>query len=320
MLALGAWLVLQNQMTGGAMIAASILLGRALAPVEQSLAHWPSLHRARVAWASLAQILTAAPKEPLRTKLPAPKADLVVSGLSVRAPGTQTLVLRNLSVSLEAGEALGIIGRSGSGKSSLARVLTGLWPATAGEVRLGGAPLDHYGAPDLGRHIGYLPQEVTLFSGTVAENIARMAPSPDSAEVIRAAQAAHANELIMQLPLGYDTPVTAAESGLSGGQRQRIGLARALYGEPVLLILDEPNSALDAEGSEALNHAVRACKDAGCAVIIMTHRPMAISACDRLMVLDRGRMTALGPRDEILKSMLQNARDVQHTLANEARA
>ena len=147
-----------------------------------------------------------------------------------------------------------------------------------------------------------------------------MAPSSETAEVIRAAQAAHANELIMQLPLGYDTPVTAAESGLSGGQRQRIGLARALYGEPVLLILDEPNSALDAEGSEALNHAVRACKDAGCAVIIMTHRPLAISACDRLMVLDRGRMTALGPRDEILKSMLQNARDVQHTLANEASA
>lgn len=314
MLALGAWLVLQDQMTAGAMIAASILLGRGLAPVEQSLAHWPALQRARGAWSNLSRYLATVPPDSARTPLPTPKAQLDVSRLVAVPPGARAPNLRNITFSVTPGEALGIIGRSGSGKSSLARVLTGIWPATAGEVRLDGATLDQYGPDDLGRHIGYLPQGVTLFSGTVAENIARMSPTPDKAEVVRAAQAARAHDLITKLPQGYDTQIEGMESQLSGGQRQRIGLARAFYGNPVLLILDEPNSALDADGSEALNHAVRTCKADGRAIIIMTHRPMAISECDRLMVLDQGMITALGPRDDILKSMLKNAGDVQKTL------
>ncbi len=318
MLALGAWLVLQNQMTAGAMIAASILLGRGLAPVEQSLAHWPALQRARAGWARLANLLHTIPAEAARSPLPTPKAQLDVTGLIAGPPGAALPNLRNISFQLHAGEALGIIGRSGSGKSSLARVLTGLWPPAAGAVRLDGATLDQYGSANLGRHIGYLPQHVTLFSGTVAENIARMSPDPDPEAVIRAAKAAQAHDLITSLPMGYDTPLQGTDGPLSGGQRQRIGLARAFYGDPVLLILDEPNAALDAEGSDALNRAVRACKDAGRAALIMTHRPMAISECDRLLVLDKGQITAIGPRDEILRSMVQNADAVQTTLTRRA--
>nr|WP_255596844.1 type I secretion system permease/ATPase [Cognatishimia sp. MH4019] len=320
MLALGAWLVLQDQMTAGAMIAASILLGRGLAPVEQSLAHWPSLQRARAAWTRLAHLLAKVPLEPARTPLPVPEAILEVDRLVARPPDGAAPTLRGLTFTLEPGQALGIIGRSGAGKSSLAHVLTGIWPPTSGAVRLGGAALDQYGADALGRHIGYLQQDVTLFSGTIAENIARMAPAPDASAVIRAAQAAQAHDLITRLPQGYDTPLRGLDTPLSGGQRQRIGLARALYGDPVLLILDEPNAALDADGSDALNSAIRACKANGRAVLIMTHRPMAISECDRLMVLEAGQITALGPRDEILKSMLKNASDVQTTLARTATA
>lgn len=307
MLALGAWLVLQNEMTAGAMIAGSILLGRALAPVEQIVGQWAVIERARMSWRSLGQFLDRTPPEPKRTKLPVPPARLVAKNLTVIPPGTKTPTLRNASLRLEPGKALGVIGKSGSGKTTLAKALLGLWPPAAGEVRLGGATLSQYDPEDLGRHIGYLPQQVTLFSGTVAENIARMSLTPDAEAVVAAAKKANAHELILSLEKGYDTFLEGNDSQLSGGQKQRIALARALYGDPVLLILDEPNSALDADGTEALNAAIRGLKSEGKGAIIMTHRPQAISECDHLAVVERGQIVKFGTRDEVLGAMVQNA-------------
>jgi ATP-binding cassette subfamily C protein len=246
--------------------------------------------------------------------LPVPEAELTVRNVSVlRAPG-EPPILAQVGFAVPAGHAMGIIGRSGSGKTTLARVLAGLVPPNAGEVRLGGATLGQYGADRLGQLIGYLPQDVRFFPGTIAENIAHMSPKPDAAQVVAAALKAHVHDVVLALPKGYDTPIGTGGAGLSGGQRQRLALARALYGDPVLLILDEPNSALDAEGSEALNAAIRAMKEDGRAVVLMTHRPTAISACDTLLILDKGRVAALGPRDEIIRSMLKNAADVERAV------
>ncbi len=314
MLALGAWLVLKNEMTAGAMIAGSILLGRALAPIEQSLGQWPVVQRARQGWRSLGETLNAAPPEEKRMSLPVPEARLVVQRLSFLPRGSVEPVLANIAFTLEPGKALGVIGRSGSGKSTLAKVILGLVRPTTGEVRLGGARIDQYPPEELGRHVGYLPQEPFLFDGTVAENIARMATDPDSDAVVSAAKRARVHEIVASLPQGYNTVIGMRDARLSGGQRQRIALARALFGEPRLLVLDEPNSALDSEGTEALNQAVRAFKADGRGVIIMTHRPMAIAECDLLLVVDHGRIKAFGPRDEILRSMVQNAEDVQRTI------
>jgi PrtD family type I secretion system ABC transporter len=313
-LAAGAWLVLQGSITGGAMIAASILLGRALAPIETAISQWPVIQRARTARAALAALLAEQPAPATPTPLPAPDARLDVRGVTVAGRPGDPPVLHNITVSLAPGEALGIIGRSGSGKSTLARVLTGLVRPHAGEVRLGGATLAQYGPDGLGRHVGYLPQEVRFLDGTVAENIARMSLSPDPERVVAAAKKAHVHDIVLKLPDGYDTRLGPGDRSLSGGQKQRLALARALYGDPVLLVLDEPNSALDAEGSEALNAVVTAMKAEGKGVVIMTHRPTAISACDRLLVLDSGRVAAHGPRDEIIRSMLRNAGDVQRVV------
>lgn len=313
-LALGAWLVLQGEITAGAMIAASILLGRALAPVEQSVAQWATIQRAVRGWGNLGRFLKTVPKEPPATELPQPEARLEVKSLFIAPPGDRLATVRNLNLTVEPGEALGVIGRSGSGKTTLARALVGVWPPASGEIRLGGATLDQYGTEHLGKLIGYLPQNVTLFHGTVTENIARMATEPVASKVVAAAQRANAHEVILSLPKGYDTPIEGVESQLSGGQRQRIGLARALYDDPVFLILDEPNSALDSDGSEALNAAIRDFKASGRSALVMTHRPMAISECDKLLVLDNGQVTAFGPRDEILKSMLKNANEVRKTI------
>lgn len=314
-LGLGAYLVLRGEVTPGAMIAASILLGRALAPVEQLLGQWPILQRAVAGWKGLGQYLEQFPQATSRTALPEPRAHLVLQGLTVLPPGGNVPTLRNISFEVKPGEALGVIGRSGSGKSTLARALVGYWPAAAGEIRLGGATLDQYDPNRLGEHIGYLPQSVTLFPGTVAENIARMAPSPDPEAVIQAAKSANAHEMILKLPQGYDTFVDGNENQLSGGQRQRVALARALFGKPVLLVLDEPNSALDHEGSEALNAAVRELKTQGRAVIIMTHQPLAIAECDNLIVLEGGTTAALGPRDAVLKKSVHDARAVRRPTA-----
>jgi PrtD family type I secretion system ABC transporter len=317
-LAAGAWLVLRGEITGGAMIAASILLGRALAPVETAISQWPVLQRARAARASLARLLAENPAPATPTPLPTPEARLDVRGVTVAGRPGDPPVLQNITVSLAPGEALGIIGRSGSGKSTLARVLMGLIRPHAGEVRLGGATLSQYGPDGLGRHVGYLPQEVRFLDGTVAENIARMTPSPDPDRVVAAARKAHVHDIVLKLPEGYDTRLGPADRSLSGGQKQRLALARALYGDPVLLVLDEPNSALDAEGSEALNAVVHAMKAEGKGVVIMTHRPTAISACDHLLVLDGGRVAAYGPRDEIIRAMLKNAGDVQRVVGGSA--
>ncbi|MEM1006086.1 MAG: type I secretion system permease/ATPase [Pseudomonadota bacterium] len=314
MLALGAWLVLRNEMTAGAMIAGSILLGRALAPVEMTVGQWGLIERARTAWTNLGKFLDATPPEPAKTKLPVPKAHLVAKGLTVVPPGLQKPTLRNASVQLEPGKALGVIGKSGSGKTTLAKAMLGLLPPAAGEIRLGGATLDQYAPDDLGRYIGYLPQQVTLFNGTVTENIARMSQNPDPAAVVSAAKKANAHEMIMTLEKGYDTFLEGNDSQLSGGQKQRIALARALYGDPVLLILDEPNSALDADGTEALNRAVRSLKEEGRAAIIMTHRPQAISECDELIVVEKGQIIKSGNRNEVLSSMVQNAGAIKRHL------
>lgn len=311
MLAVGAWLVLQNQITGGAMIAASIILGRALAPIEVGLSQWPTVQRARAGWRDLKTLLAETPEYQEPTELPAPAARLDVKGVTLVIRQGDKPVLYQVSLDVAPGEALGVIGRSGSGKTTLARVLVGLVSPTAGEVRLAGATLDQYGPERLGQYIGYLPQDVQFFDGTVAENIAQMASEPDQQKVVAAAQKARVHEIILGLPQGYDTRIGSADVQLSGGQKQRLALARALYNDPVILVLDEPNSALDAEGSEALNAVVQAMKAENCAVLIMTHRPTAISACDKLLVLEAGNPAGYGPRDEIIKGMMKNAGDVQ---------
>lgn len=313
MLGMGAYLVLQNQVSAGAIIAGSILLGRALAPIELGLGQWSNIQRARKGWANLEDLLENTPPEKERTALPKPKANLKVQALAVMAPGDTGALLRNVTFSVSPGQAIGVIGPSGSGKSTLAKALTGAWRAAAGTVRLDGAALNQYAPEVLGNHIGYLPQRVQLFDGTIAQNIARLAENPNPEQVVAAAKKAAAHDMIVRLPDGYDTRVRANGGRLSGGQIQRIGLARALYGEPVLVILDEPNSNLDNEGSMALNHAIKHMKSAGQSVLIMAHRPAAIQECDMLLVIDKGTMTAFGPKEKVLKEMVANHQEIQKT-------
>ncbi len=315
MLGLGAYLVLQDEMTAGAMVASSILMGRALAPIEHSIAHWPVMQRGIKGWQNLAHLLSEIPATAPLMSLPAPKAALEVRNLTVIPPNATQPALRSISFDLHPGQALGVIGPSGAGKTTLARALTGHWAPTAGKLRLDGAALDHYAADQRGLYIGYLPQRVQLFEGTIAENIARLTPDPDPETVVSAARAAAAHEMILQLPDGYETRITPRSSTLSGGQLQRIGLARALYGRPVLLVLDEPNSNLDNDGSAALNAAIRHQKAAGKSVIIMAHRPAAIQECDALLILKDGAATAYGPRDEVLKTNVKNYAVIQGTAA-----
>ncbi len=315
MLGLAAWLVLRQELSAGAMIAASILTGRALQPVEQAVGQWAVLSRARQAGTRLAGLLASVPPLPTRTDLPRPKALVEVQGLTVVPPGAAAPVLRNLSFTLPPGRALGVIGPSGSGKSSLARALSGVWHPAAGRIRLAGATLDQYDPDRLGSYIGYLPQRVTLFDGTIAENIARLHAGADAGRIVAAARAAAAHQMILKLPNGYDTQVATMGSRLSGGQIQRIGLARALYGDPVLLILDEPNSNLDNDGSIALNSAIRTAKARGASVLIMAHRPAAIQECDLLLVLQDGAAAAFGPRDTVLREAVRNAGDIARAAA-----
>jgi len=306
MLGLGAYLVLQGELTPGAMIAGSILLGRALAPIESAIGQWPMVQRSLKGWDSLSELLGEVPPEPERTPLPKPKAKLEAQSVTVIPPGEQQAALRAVNFVIQPGQAVGVIGPSGAGKSTLARAITGVWRPAGGKMRLDGASLDNYAPDTLGQHIGYLPQRVQLFDGTIAENIARLSPDPDPQKIVEAAQRAAAHDMILKLPDGYDTRVSAAGGRLSGGQIQRIGLARALYGDPVILVLDEPNSNLDNEGSMALNLAIRQMKQEQKSVLIMAHRPAAIQECDTLLVLDGGVRTAFGPKDEVLKNMVQN--------------
>ena len=310
MLGLGAWLVLKGEMSGGAMIAGSILMGRALQPIEQAVGQWSVVTRAQEANLRLADLLTKMPDEPQRTALPRPKAVLEAQNLSVVPPGEANAVLRMVSFKLEPGQAMGIIGPSGAGKSTLARALIGVWKPAGGKVRLDGATLDQYDPDILGSYIGYLPQRVTLFEGTIAENIARLQPNADPAMIVQAAKRAAAHDMIVKLPDGYDTRVASLGGRLSGGQIQRVGLARALFGNPVILVLDEPNSNLDNDGTLALNTAIRTTKEAGGAVLIMAHRPAAIQECDLLLVLEDGMRRAFGPRDAVLREMVKNHADI----------
>ncbi|NDR55586.1 type I secretion system permease/ATPase [Aliiruegeria sabulilitoris] len=310
MLGLGAYLVLQHELTGGAMIAGSILLGRALAPVELAVGQWEAYQRMTRGWRSLSQLLGHVPPETKRTALPKPAAQLEALQATIIPPGDNQATLRMVSFQLPPGQAMGVIGPSGSGKTTLARALTGVWPCAGGKIRLDGAALEQYDPDVLGQHIGYLPQRIRLFDGTIAENIARLSASPDAEAVVAAARKADAHEMILKLPNGYDTPLKAASNRLSGGQIQRLGLARALYGDPCIVVLDEPNSNLDNEGSEALNRAIRQIKEENRSVIIMAHRPAAIRECDLLLVLDNGIRRAFGPRDEVLRDTVRNAKQI----------
>jgi ATP-binding cassette subfamily C protein len=310
MLGLGAYIVLQGELSPGAMIAGSILMGRALAPIEMAVGQWAVVQRAQEGWGRLAELFVRQPQEPVRTALPRPRAVLEAQNLTVVPPGENQAVLRMVSFRLEPGQALGVIGPSGSGKSTLARALIGAWKPAGGKVRLDGAALDQYDPDVLGSYIGYLPQRVMLFEGTIAENIARLQSSPDGSKVVEAAKKAAAHDMIVKLPEGYDTRVSALGGRLSGGQIQRIGLARAMYGDPVILVLDEPNSNLDNEGSMALNLAIRSMKDEGKSVLIMAHRPAAIQECDLLMVMEDGTRRAFGPRDQVLRDMVKNHTEI----------
>ena len=310
MLGLGAWLVLKGQLSGGAMIAGSILMGRALQPIEQAVGQWALVTRAQEANRRLSDLLTRVPAEPIRTALPRPKALIEAQSLSVVPPGESQAVLRMINFTLSPGQAMGVIGPSGAGKSTLARALIGVWKPSGGKVRLDGATLDQYDPDILGSYIGYLPQRVTLFEGTIAENIARLQPNADPALIVQAAQKAAAHDMIVKLPEGYDTRVATLGGRLSGGQIQRIGLARALFGNPVLLVLDEPNSNLDNDGTLALNSAIRSTKESGGAVLIMAHRPAAIQECDMLLVIEDGMRRAFGPRDQVLRDMVKNHTEI----------
>ncbi len=317
-LGLGAYFVLKGELTPGAMIAASILLGRALAPVEQALSNWPVLQRARLGWAALTHLFSLDQTQVTHVPLPRPTADLSVTDLSVTPPGGRLPTIRGLVFDLRPGQVLGVIGPSGSGKSSLARALVGAWTPSSGNILLAGHPLSHYDKTDLGNYIGYLPQSVHLFPGTIAENICRMAPNPDRTTVIDAAKRAGAHKMIMALPAGYDTLLEGTDSLLSGGQRQRVALARAVFGDPVLLVLDEPNSMLDSDGAYALNNTVKSFKAQGKSVILMTHRPQAISECDMLLAIKDGATTSFGQRSDVLEKTFPNIQKIRDLVARKA--
>jgi PrtD family type I secretion system ABC transporter len=303
-LAVGAYLVINQQATGGIIIASSILTARALAPAELVIGQWKNLTAARQSWGRLQAVLRALPANENRLALPAPAASFDVDNLLVRAPGGSRTLVAGVRFKLTAGQAIGIVGPSASGKSSLARALAGVWPPAAGAVRLDGAPIDQWDRARLGPHVGYLPQNVELFAGTIAENIGRLSPEIESSAVIQAARAAGVHEMILQFSAGYETQVGDAGALLSNGQRQRIALARALYKEPFLVILDEPNSNLDQEGDKALSDAILGVKARGGIVVVVSHRAHVVAAVDHLLVMLDGRMQTFGPKNEVLERAL----------------
>jgi ATP-binding cassette subfamily C exporter for protease/lipase len=305
-LGFGALLTLDGKLTPGMMIAASILAGRALAPVELLVANWKQIVGGRQAYARLQALLGIHPARREGMSLPAPRGQVLVEAASTAAPGTQRLILKNLSFSIAPGDVVAIVGPSASGKSTLARLLVGIWPAVAGSVRLDGASVYDWNKAELGPHLGYLPQDIELFDGTVAENIARFG-EVDAAKVVEAARRVDMHEQILRLPMGYDTLLGTDGSNLSGGQRQRIGLARALYGDPSFIVLDEPNSNLDESGEKALVDAVKALRAAGKTVVLITHRMSTLAAADKVLVLADGALAAYGPRDEVFKAMQDRA-------------
>lgn len=312
-LALGAWLVLQDSLSGGAMLAGSVLLGRCLQPVEQIIGQWPLVTRGLEARSRLILFLSNSPPLPPRLPLPRPAPRLEVVGMTVFAPGAQRPdakpVLRNIGLRLQPGQTMGIIGPCGCGKSSLAQAVAGIWPLVAGSVRLGGASPDQFAEDGYGRLIGYLPQQIALFQGTIAENIARLDETPDPGAIIAAAQKAGVHEVILRLPMGYDTPLSVNGAPLSGGQARLISLARAFYGNPVLLILDEPTAGLDDSGTQAVSAALRLHKQGGGISLVMAHQAAALTDCDFLMVLEQGQTRLSGPRDAVLKELVRPGSD-----------
>jgi PrtD family type I secretion system ABC transporter len=300
LLGLGAYLTIKGQVSAGAIIACSVASARALAPVDTAIGNWKSFVAARMAFARLRETLAALASASEATDLPAPRDGLSVERLTVATPASGQVLLSDISFEASAGQAIGIIGPSGSGKTTLVRALTGVWPLLRGHVRLDGADLDQWRPEKLGQHIGYLPQETNLLDGTVEENIARFSPDADPGRVIAAAKAAAVHDMIVRLPDGYRTQLGPNGTALSAGQRQRIGLARALYGDPFLVVLDEPNSNLDSEGDQALKVAIDQVKARGGIVIVISHRPSALAAVDMVAVVQQGKLAAFGPRDSIL--------------------
>ncbi|TWI64337.1 ATP-binding cassette subfamily C exporter for protease/lipase [Pseudoduganella lurida] len=301
-LGFGALLVLENKMTPGMMIAASILVGRALAPVQQVIGVWKSWSSTRSAYERLTSLLQTNPQREAGMELPKPTGHLAVENVSAAPPGVTVPVVRGLSFAIAAGDVLGVVGPSGSGKSTLARLLVGVWPAQVGKVRLDGADIYHWNKAELGPHLGYLPQDIELFSGTIAENIARFG-EVDSAKVVEAAKRANVHDMILHLPAGYDTQLGEGGAGLSGGQKQRLGLARAMYGDPSLIVLDEPNSNLDDVGEAALVAAINDLRQRGKTIVLITHRTSAISATTKLLVLRDGGAAMFGPTREVLNAL-----------------
>jgi PrtD family type I secretion system ABC transporter len=306
MLTLCAYLVLTHRATAGVMIASTVLLGRAVQPVEQLVASWRMLIEARAAYKRLRELSKDFDPNTPRLTIPRPEGRLAVEGISYRVPGTDKSILVNIAFSLAAGEALAIIGPSAAGKSTLVRLLTGIWAPTTGVVRLDGADVATWRRQELGPWIGYVPQDIELFDGSVADNIARLEPM-DSAAVVAAAKRANVHEMILTLPQGYDTPVGDNGSRLSPGQRQRVALARALYGDPRLVILDEPNSNLDGAGEIALAQAMKSLRHDGITSVVVTHRPSLITHVDKILVLDTGRVVQFGPAAEVAKTMQRQA-------------
>ena len=301
-LGVGAWLVIHQEASAGAMFAASFLLGRALAPVENSIGTWKSLFAARLAHRRLDERVTALPDDGKGMELPRPVGELAVERLVFVPPGAEEPTLRGVSFELNPGEVLGIIGPSAAGKSTLARLIAGTWTPTAGKVRLDGADIGVWHDSGGSQHIGYLPQDIELFSGTVRDNIARLGDARPTA-VIEAAKLVGLHELIMRLPRGYNSEIGEAGLRLSGGQRQRIGLARAVFGKPRLVVLDEPNASLDHEGEEALHHAIVRLKEAGTTVVMIAHRPSVLGLADKLLVLRNGAVDAYGSRAEVIAKL-----------------
>lgn len=303
-LGLGAWLVIRGEASGGVMIAASILSSRALAPIEIAIANWRGFVAARQAGIRLGKLLSTLPDRPPPMPLPRPSKRLSVEGLWVAPPGSTSPVLQNVSFALDAGAGLGIVGPSASGKTSLARALVGIWDPLPhrGAIRLDGATINQWDSDVLGRYVGYLPQDLQLFEGSIKSNICRQDAEASSEAIIDAARAAGAHDLIVRMPNGYDTQVGDGGSALSAGQRQRIALARALYGDPFLIVLDEPNSNLDAEGEMALARAIALARSRGAIVIVIAHRPSALASIDQVLVLAGGQVRAFGPKDQVLRT------------------
>ena len=301
-LGLGAYLVIKGDMTAGMMIAGSILMGRVLSPIDQLIAVWKQWSSAKLAYQRLDELLREFPPEVEHMALPAPHGQVSFEQVSAGPPGRRMATLHQVSFNLAAGEVLGVLGASGSGKSTLARVLVGVWPTLAGTVRLDGADIHRWNRDDLGPHIGYLPQDIELFSGSIADNIARFREA-DPELVVKAAQQAGVHELILRLPQGYDTVLGDNGGGLSGGQKQRVALARALYGGPRLIVLDEPNSNLDTVGEAALASAIMQMKAQGSSVVLVTHRSSALAQADKLLVLGEGQLQAFGPSQEVLRAL-----------------